>query len=131
MVVRTCGSLHWTERGGGLVLTLIRLVGIVLFVGVLWQGLELAYRFYDLRTQTIFLLRSAEIAPDLEIKKKALSLIKGAGMTSNEQDIVLKRSGDRIRAEMPYRHDVAVVFAGKQITLASIPVRLVVEQQVD
>lgn len=131
MTVHARGSLYWTERGAGLVLTLTKVACTLLVVGGVWLGLELAYRFYDLRNQMVFLLRSAEITPDLEIKKKALALIKGAGMTSDEQDIVLERSGGLIRAEMPCNRDVAILVAGRRITLASIPLRVAVEQRID
>jgi hypothetical protein len=117
------------DRGRGFISSMVLLVGVVGTVFVVWQGLNVAYRFYDLRNQVTYLLSLAEITPDLEIKKRVIGAIKGAGMSSNEQDIVLDRQGDRVRAELPYRHDLVLLVAGRRFRLASIPLRLSVERR--
>lgn len=117
------------ETGRGLVRLMLLIVGAVGTGFALLQGLTVAYRYYDLRNQISYLLGSAEIASDLELKKRALGVIKGAGMSSNEQDIVLASVGDRVRAELPYRHDIVLLVAGKQVKLTSVPVKLVVERR--
>lgn len=117
-----------SEKGMGLIRSLVSLAGVLGLVLVLWNCLTVAYRFYDLRNQVAHLLDSAEISSDLEIKKRVLGVIKGAGVSGNEQDIVLERVGDRVRAELPYRHDLVFVVGGKQLRVASIPVKLEVER---
>jgi hypothetical protein len=108
---------------------MLLVVGVIGVVFALAQGLSIAYRYYDLRNQITYILGSAEITPDLELKKRVLGVIKGARMSSNEQDIVLERAGEQVRAELPYRHDIELLVAGKQLRLASIPVTLVVERR--
>jgi hypothetical protein len=82
-----------------------------------------------LRNQVTYILSLAEITPDLEIKKRVAGLIKGAGMSSDEQGIVLERQGGLVRAELPYRHDLVLLLAGRQLRLASIPIKLSVERR--
>jgi hypothetical protein len=118
------------EGGRGFFASMMLLVGVLGAVFAVWQSLNVAYRFYDLRNQLTYLIGSAEIAPDLEIKKRVLGVMKGAGISTNEQDIVLERLGDRVKAELPYRHDLMLLIAGKQLRLASIPLKLSVEKRI-
>jgi hypothetical protein len=127
---KTAGKTR-SEKGIGLVRSSIVLVGMLGLVLAVWNCLTVAYRFYDLRNQVSYLLASAEISSDLEIKKRVLSVIKGAGMSGNEQDIVLERAGDKVRAELPYRHELVFVVGGKQLRVASIPVKLEVERHLE
>jgi hypothetical protein len=104
-------------------------LGLILF-GVVLAGVDALYRFYDLRNQIMYVLRSADLEPDMELRKKAVAVIKRAGIECAEQDIVLSRSGEVIKLELTYRHRIGSLLPERVKGLGSFPVRLTVEREV-
>lgn len=103
---------------------------VTLFLGVsTWKGLEVAYHFYDLRNQVTYLLRSADLEPDMELRKKALVSVKRSGIICAEQDIVVRRIEDRIELEIPYVHEVALAVLGHRLKIISLPVTVTAERR--
>jgi hypothetical protein len=130
MQIRDCYSQqHGEESGRGLVGTIIRIGFSVAVIVVLAQALEVLYRFYDLKNQATYLIRSAELEPDLELRKKVLAVTKRAGIESTEQDIVLDRSGGLIRLELQYRHPVGAPFGNSRWKVWALPLHLSVERK--
>ena len=108
-----------------LMLVFLGIVG--LFTG--FKSLEVLYHFYNLRNQVSYLLRDAQVVSDLELRKRLLLLIKGDGVSLDEQGIVLHRQASQLRVEVPYEQSVSVMFMGKRIRVATVPLRLYVERE--
>ncbi len=118
-----------TESGRSLIGTVIRLGFFLVVIAVLVQALEVLYRFYDLKNQVAYLIRSADLEPDLELRKKVLAVTKRAGIECTEQDIVLDRSGGLIRIEFWYRHPVGAPVPNKRWKVSAVPIHLSVERK--
>ena len=120
---------HDLQIGRGLLASLLGALGLIAGVFVLWKGIEVTYRFYDLRNQIVYLLGSAELEPDLELKKRVLVFAKGTGIICAEQDIVVQRSPSRVSLRLPYRHEIALQLAKTRVRLFSIPITVVAERR--
>jgi hypothetical protein len=86
------------------------------------------YRFYDFRNRVEHIVSSAEVFSDLELRKKIQGVIKGAGISLDEQGIVVTRDERMAQVDIAYRHAISVVVAGKRATLVSIPLRMRAEK---
>ena len=116
------------EGGRGLSFTLLMVVvGLVFACGVI-ESLASLYRLYDLRNQLAYVLRSADLEPDLELRKKVLAATKRAGIECVEQDIVLSRSSTSVALALSYRQRVGVPFLGGRWAPLSFPIRLALER---
>jgi hypothetical protein len=118
-----------TQHGRGLIGTIIRLGFFAVVIVVLAQAVEVLYRFYDLKNQVAYLARSAELEPDLELRKKVLALTKRAGIECAEQDIVSERSEGLVRLEIRYRHPVGVPFVKARWKFWGVPLYFSVERR--
>ncbi len=109
---------------------LLVLVGAIL-VGVAgFKGIEVVYRFYDLKNFISYALRTADIEPDSEIRKKVAARAKRSGVQCVEQDIVIERAEGRITLEMPYQHDVDLSIFGRPRRLCTLELREVVARRI-
>jgi hypothetical protein len=118
------------ERGRGVLKLLLVLVGAIL-VGVAgFKGIEVVYRFYDLKNFISYALRTADIEPDSEIRKKVAARAKRSGVQCVEQDIVIERAEGRITLEMPYQHDVDLSIFGRPRRLCTLELREVVARRI-
>ena len=107
---------------------LVGALAMILVGVVIWKGLEVAYHFYDLRNQVAYLLRSADLESDMELRKNALVSVKRSGISCSEQDIVVRRIEDRIELEIPYVHEIAVAVLGRRVKIFSLPVTVTAER---
>lgn len=118
-----------SERGRGIITSCLILVVALVTALTAWKTLEVAYRFYDIRNQLAYMLGNADVEADLELRKKALSVAKRAGVVSDEQDIVVERSPGQVGIEMSYRHDIGLATSGRQLHLLALPLRVSVERR--
>jgi hypothetical protein len=118
------------ERGGGLVRTSLVLVGVLILGVVGFKGIEVVYRFYDLKNFISHAIRSADIEPDSELRKKVAARAKRSGVQCVEQDIVVQRADGKITLEVPYQHEIDLTIVGRPYKLFTLELREVVERRV-
>jgi hypothetical protein len=116
------------QAGRGRITTLAIIACATLFGCTIWIGMAVLYRFYDFRNRVEHIVSSAEVFSDLELRKKIQGVIKGAGISLDEQGIVVTRDERMAQVDIAYRHAISVVVAGKRATLVSIPLRMRAEK---
>lgn len=122
--------MRWISSGerGRSIIKGIPLIGIALISGLfIVEGLGFLYSFYDLKNQLRYELKTAALESDSELRKKVFARVKRSGISCAEQDIVIQRKGGIISLDMPYRRDVGLYILGRQRTISSYDVRVVVE----
>jgi hypothetical protein len=122
-------SFSSAERGRGLIRSLLVLVGVVALAVGGFKAVEVAYRFYDLKNFITHELRTADIEPDSEIRKKIAARAKRSGVVSVEQDIVIQRGDRTITLKMPYQHEIVLTIFGQPRKLFSLELDEVVERR--
>jgi hypothetical protein len=118
-----------TEQGKGLVRFFLVLVGLMVLAVGGFKAVQVTYHFYDLKNFITHQLRTADIEPDSEIRKKVAARAKSSGVVCVEQDIVIHRGDGMITLEMPYRHDIDLKIFGQSRKLATLELREVVERR--
>jgi hypothetical protein len=116
-VVSSCVS---GERGGLVLRTILSAFVTALVVLILYAGFGLAFQFYDIRNQLVFSLKGADLESDQELRKKIHAYAIRAGIKCEERDILVQRSANKVRVELPFEYRIGLPF-GRQDKV-SIPV---------
>ena len=117
------------QTGRGLLSVCLWFIGIPLVGFASFEGLEVAYRYYDLTNFLGHVVRTADVESDSELRKKVAGRLKRSGTECLEQDIVVERHGNLVRLRVPYKHEIGVTVAGTRYALFPLAIRVEVERE--
>jgi hypothetical protein len=101
----------------------LKVVALAVGIFVACTGVDLLYRFYDLRNSIVVALRAADLESDQELRKKVFSVAIRAGIRCEERDILIERSDSRVRAEFPYQHSIGIPFTRRDRGVVPLTLR--------
>jgi len=110
----------------GLWVTGIPIIGLFGF-----EGLKVAYRYYDLKNYVGYVARTADVESDGDLRKKVAGRLKRSGTECLEQDIVIERQGGLVRLVVPYKHEIGATVAGFRYAVFPLSMRVRIERKFD
>jgi hypothetical protein len=111
-----------SQHGGALIRSFISILCVIILVFAVYSAFGIAFRFYDIRNNIVFALKGASLESDQELRKKVYGYAIRAGIKCEERDILVERSGNSVRAEVPFEYRLGVPLG--ELRSISIPLIL-------